>query len=249
MAGYLDSKLEKSITQDYQLIHSIYDLELRAKQILLFAISHLDPNKSPASQRDFKVTITARQWINTFGEKANPWDDLKTGCEELVGKRVWIDQGKSKWRHWVAGADYHYREGRATVILSNEILPFLCAPGGLERFSSMYLVHVAGLRSFNAVRLYELLNQFKFSGRRQFALNDFKKLMAVEDSYPKWFELRRRVIDPSVAEINKKSDLDVKYVQVKKGRQVSGLIFTVIEKRQGELFPRGAKEPIPVTAE
>lgn len=237
--GYLEPKSLKLVTQDYDLVHSVQRLDVRPKQLLLTAISHVNPQVPLTKQpKPFTVDITAQQWMETWGERLNPYRDLKESAEQLNGKRFWIqnDKHKKSWRNWITGAEYHEREGRITVQLHPELMPYLC--GAMPVFSTMKILHIKGLRSFASIRLYELTNQFRQSGVRQISLDELRSLLATKDAHPRFADFRRKVLDKAISEINSKTDLDVSWVPVKKGRAVHGIKFFIKKNSQGDLFPK-----------
>lgn len=235
--GYLEPKSLKLVTQDYDLVHSVQRLDVRPKQLLLTAISHVNP-QLPLSQQPnpFTVDITAQQWTETWGERLNPYRDLKESSEMLNGKRFWIqnDKNKKSWRNWITGAEYHEREGRITVQLHPDLMPYLC--GAMPVFSTMKILHIKGLRSFASIRLYELTNQFRQSGVRQISLEELRGLLATKNAHPRFADFRRKVLDKATSEINSKTDLEVSWQPVKKGRAVHGIKFFIKKKSQGDLF-------------
>lgn len=223
----------KSATQDYQLVHAMYRLDARPKMLLLLAVSHVDPTRGPRDQNR-RVTISAKEWNETFPGGKNPYRDLLAASEGLVGKRVWMRSGG--WRHWVSGADPDEGGGSVTIVLDSDLMPFLCAPGGLVEFSTIHLVHISGLRHFAALRLYELLNQFRASGVRQIHLEELREALSGKDTYPDYVNFRRKVLDKAVAEINDKTNLTVKWEPIKKGRSVVTIKFLIVESKQRDLF-------------
>lgn len=236
--GYLEGKTQKLVTQDYELIHSVQRLDVRPKQLLLTAISHVNPEVPLRQQpRPFSVDITAQQWTETWGERLNPYRDLKEAAEQLNGKRFWLQNTKAKksWRNWITGAEYHEREGRITIQLHHDLMPYLC--GAMTVFSTLRILHIKGLRSFASIRLYELTNQFRKSGVRQISLEELRSLLATKDAHPRFADFRRKVLDKAVKEINSKTDLQIDWQPVKKGRAVAGIKFYVRGKSQGDLFP------------
>lgn len=64
-------------------------------------------------------------------------------------------------------------------------------------------------------------------------IETFKELMGVEDisSYSDYGNLKRKVIKPSVNEINKSTDTDISFEEVKEGRKVVGLQFNSYKKK------------------
>ena len=236
--GYLEGKTQKLVTQDYELIHSVQRLDVRPKQLLLTAISHVNPEVPLQQQpKPFSVDITAQQWTETWGERLNPYRDLKEAAEQLNGKRFWLQNTKAKksWRNWITGAEYHEREGRITIQLHHDLMPYLC--GAMTVFSTLRILHIKGLRSFASIRLYELTNQFRKSGVRQISLEELRSLLATKDAHPRFADFRRKVLDKAVKEINSKTDLQIDWEPIKKGRAVAGIKFWVRDKSQGDLFP------------
>ena len=236
--GYLEGKTQKLVTQDYELIHSVQRLDVRPKQLLLTAISHVNPEVPLQQQpKPFSVDITVQQWTETWGERLNPYRDLKEAAEQLNGKRFWLQNTKAKksWRNWITGAEYHEREGRITIQLHHDLMPYLC--GAMTVFSTLRILHIKGLRSFASIRLYELTNQFRKSGVRQISLEELRSLLATKDAHPRFADFRRKVLDKAVKEINSKTDLQIDWEPIKKGRAVAGIKFWVRDKSQGDLFP------------
>ena len=54
--------------------------------------------------------------------------------------------------------------------------------------------------------------------------------MNLKNKYLQYKEMQRNVINSSVKEINKYTDLDVEYTTIKQGRSISKLVFTIKEK-------------------
>jgi plasmid replication initiation protein len=72
--------------------------------------------------------------------------------------------------------------------------------------------------------------QFSATKDRKINLVDFKSLFNLEDKYPLFRDLNKRVIKPAVKEINESSNLVVYYSTIKKGRTVVALQFDFQEK-------------------
>lgn len=235
--GYLEPPPTKLVTQDYELIHAVQRLDVRPKQLLLTAISHVNPQVPPSQQpRPFTVDITAQQWMETWGERKNPYRDLKESAELLNGKRFWLQSTaqKKSWRNWITGAEYHEREGRITIQLHQSLMPFIC--GAMPVFSTLKILHIKGLRSFASIRLYELANQFRLSGVRQISLEELRTLLATKDAHPRFTDFRRKVLDKAVGEVNDKTDLNITWQPIKQGRSVKNIKFFIKTTTQGDLF-------------
>ncbi|WP_146672543.1 replication initiation protein, partial [Escherichia coli] len=90
----------------------------------------------------------------------------------------------------------------------------------------------SGLSSSYSIRIYELLQQFRSTGERIIALNDFRSMLGIENKYKQFRDLNKILIKPCVDELNKKSDLAVTVETIKKGRTVVALHFRFKEDKQ-----------------
>jgi plasmid replication initiation protein len=77
------------------------------------------------------------------------------------------------------------------------------------------------------------------SGVRQISLEELRALLATKDAHPRFADFRRKVLDKAVSEINSKTDLEVSWEPVKKGRSVAGIKFFIKTSSQPDLFPLG----------
>ncbi|TBT33550.1 RepB family plasmid replication initiator protein, partial [Vibrio parahaemolyticus] len=56
--------------------------------------------------------------------------------------------------------------------------------------------------------------------------------LGISDKYPLFKDLNKRVIKPSIEELNQRSDLIIRYETIKKGRTVTGLSFSFKQNPQ-----------------
>ena len=88
------------------------------------------------------------------------------------------------------------------------------------------------MKSAYAIRLYELLKQYKKIGERVIAISDLRSYCGIpKEQYPLYADFRVRVIDISKREINGRTDIAFEYEQVKDGRKVVALRFTIARNK------------------
>ena len=92
---------------------------------------------------------------------------------------------------------------------------------------------MANLRSTYAVRLFEWCIQFVDNGWLIIPLDDLVQRLGV--AYTRYADIRRKVIEPAVKELQAKSNLDIKWEPVKEGRSVKSIRFTFKEQDQRKL--------------
>lgn len=74
--------------------------------------------------------------------------------------------------------------------------------------------------------------RFNSTGARVIHLDEFKSSLGIADKYPLFKDLNKRVIKPSIEELNLRSDLIIEYETIKNGRNVTALAFTFKQNKQ-----------------
>ena len=98
--------------------------------------------------------------------------------------------------------------------------------------SSYKLKQASALRSIYSWRLLELLMQFKTTGVLHIDTDEFCHAMEAPDSARKNFaQLRKRVIEPAIAELKAKDGMDIEWTAKRQGgRKITALEFVFIKQ-------------------
>lgn len=222
----LSSKKDKNIiVQSNEIIESCYSMPLNEKRLLMIGMSKVDPMMSTTEL--IKMDITADEW-SQFCSESNPYLMLKRVAEGLRGRYVRFkpETGVIEDANWLDSIKYHEKEGRISIKFGKTIQDRLLSM--LKEFTKTNLSESTALDSFHAVRLYELICQFKGnkqSGWRKISIDDFRFAMNCQDKYLKTKELKRTVINPAIKDINKKTSLSVTAEDLKRGRKITGFKF------------------------
>ena len=103
----------------------------------------------------------------------------------------------------------------------------------LERqFTSWRMEQTIPLSTGYAIRHYMLGKMVQRKGRRNsqtFAIDDYRFRLKLEDKYPRFSDLKRRVLDPAVEEVNEQTDVTMRVKVERVGRTPTGLTFEVEE--------------------
>ena len=126
----------------------------------------------------------------------------------------------------------------ARVMFSIEILPLLSDL--TANFTQFLVKDVAEFGSVYSFRIYQLIMQYKSTGYVKISLDDLRFMLALKNKYSATKDLKVRVIDTAINEINEKSSYTVKYELIKKGRKFTHLEmkFKEKEKPQKQAFER-----------
>jgi|TARA_R110000803_G_scaffold164831_2_gene228468 plasmid replication initiation protein len=227
-------------TQDNQLIEACYTMTLNEKRLLLFGISKINPSTFPDVNKPFKFEMTAKEWTEHFGDD-NPWRSLKRAGKKLMGRTLTLHSKTTDSNapdetmlNWFEEAKFHNNKGRVVITFTRSVQVRLA--GMLEQFTTIDLLAVSRLTSTHAVRLYELLSQFKSTGYRVMALDDFRFAMDVVNTNKGTKELKRAVLNPAIKQLNEKSDLFCIVQDIKEGRTITGFKFVFRTQEQKKLF-------------
>jgi plasmid replication initiation protein len=109
-------------------------------------------------------------------------------------------------------------------------MPYLTQLKG--QFTRVVIKNVSSLSSTYSIRIYELLQQFRSTGDRTIALDDFRSMLNLDDKYQQFKDLNKLLLKPAIAELNEKSDLAVTFETIKQGRKVIALRFRFKEDKQ-----------------
>lgn len=232
-----DSGAVKSVTQDNALVNASYTMSLHEKRLLVAAIAQLDPTSKAWLNGRAEVTVLASEWAELFGlDQKSAYKRLRKASADLYSRSVRIkgDHRNGRNIRWLQAEEYSADEGRVTIVFSGEVLHYLTSL--FDEFTKYDLLGVAGLKSTHSVRLYELSSQFKDTGWRYIPLDELREMFCLKDAYPRWQDLKKFVVDRACKEITAKSDLEVSYEIVKRGRSVHAIRLKIEDKEQLELF-------------
>ncbi|MNG03668.1 Replication initiation protein [compost metagenome] len=103
-----------------------------------------------------------------------------------------------------------------------------------KEFTSYQLRQIGKLSTFYAIRLYELMAQFLKLKERECTLVQLRSMLDLGDKYTNVKDLRKRVLDPAIKEVNLHTDLTITAEPRRKGRTITGFTFTIHAKASGE---------------
>lgn len=118
----------------------------------------------------------------------------------------------------------------ARIVFSDEILPLISDLS--EYFVQFFLEDVTDFSSIYSYRIYKLMMRYKSTGYVKISLDDLRFMLVLHDKYPLTADLKKRVIDTALDEIDKKSPYNVKYKLIKKGRKYTHLELKFKTKEQ-----------------
>ncbi len=100
-------------------------------------------------------------------------------------------------------------------------------------FAKIDLIIIRGLRSKYSVILYELLKDYENVEIPEMSIEDFRKIFGITDKYKLFQNLKVKVINPAIKEINEnpKIDWEVSYTLLKTGVKYTHIKFKKVRKQ------------------
>jgi plasmid replication initiation protein len=235
---------DKIVAKSNRLLEASYRLTLIEQRLVLFAI--VEAREAQKGLGDSSISIEVSKFSKAFEMEGNAiYEQIAEAAKTLFKRFVVLNgtdpvsgkPGRTEVR-WVSSCTYVQGAGVIKLRFAPEMVPYITR---LEReFTTYRLSKVGNLSSVHAVRIYELLVQFISLKERVFDIEWFKETLQVSEEYPRLFDLKRRVIDVAVQQINAHTDITTSYTQRKTGRNVTHLNFKIDAK---EVAPKAVKQP------
>lgn len=219
---------------------SRYTLSVQEQRCVYYVIAQINPGDTSFTEYTFDI----KELYRLCGIENESYTRLKQTLIGLKSKCWWITlpDGSESAVSWFNTIHLNKKSGTVTIKLHEDMMPFLlnlARQAALGNYFTAYsLKFILPMSSRFSPRLYELLKSHQKNNREwYFDLDELKHRLNV--NYPRWPDLRRYVLDPAVDEINKYSDIKVRYEPVKEGRKVVRVWFYMAKKTEAELSQAG----------
>ena len=214
------------IYKSNHLVEASYRLNLEEQRLVIAAIAQIDSRHD-----DFQaiMKVNAKDYAETYNlDLKSAYQQLRVAADKLYERDIKLkneNTGEITRMRWVSSVKYQKSQGYVILAFSNEIKGYLFSL--TERFMSYRLRDVASLKSIYSIRIYELLIQYRGMNRagRIITLDALREMLDIQDKYPVFSDFRKRVIEPSIKELNKCTDLSIDYQPVKEGRKIVAIEF------------------------
>ena len=224
--------MKELVVKDNALIQASFNFSLAEQRLILLAIVEARETGKGIDDKTM-LSIHASKYSKQFDtDSKTAYKVLKSAGDTLKDKvfrfmatspttgRLMTFEDK-----WLNRVGYEDNSGYIHFRFSEAVVPLITRLG--SNFTSYEIQKIVKLTSSYAIRLYELLIQWKQQGATQkFLIEDLRAKLGVEpEQYKELHNLKVRVIDLAVKQINQHTDLKVTYEQHKQGRTIVGLTF------------------------
>jgi len=220
------------VVKDNALIQASYTLDLVEQRLMLLAIMEArETGKGIAP--DSLLQIHAHSYAEHFDvNKETAYAVMKDASKGLFDRYVTYHDknpktGNDRSFHcrWVDKIGYEKDTGIVYLRFTHDVVPLITRLE--QQFTSYDIEQISSLNSTYAIRLYELLIQWRSVGKTPlFDLQQFRQQLGVEPvQYKTMSNFKKYVLDFAVQQVNEHTDITVKYDQHKQGRIITGFTF------------------------
>jgi plasmid replication initiation protein len=211
---------------------------------------YLQPEELPREYR-----LSAKEFSAQFNiDQSNAYRILKQAVEKLRKADIKVEKPDLKQTWYINVCEvvkYCESEGTIDIMFTGSIMEYIRQRHEGGNYTVYNLKEIAELTSFYAVRLYELVQQFSIGeGFIVRTVEEWREIFALKnDQYPLYANLKQKVFNQAMEEINLKTGYNLVMSETKEGRKVVAVKFTFnpdrvqegIDTRTGKMTTRHRK--------
>ena len=215
------------IVKSNQVIEASYTLTTIEQRLILSAIAQVP--KGEEISDDVLYPLTTKNLVKLGGDGKASHKEFKDAVNRLYERSIVLRDGdESDSFRWVQEKVFNGSKV-AFIRFSKPILPFL---SNLKSEFTKYLESdIVGMSSPYSIRFYELIMQYRSIGKREISLEDLRWMFQLQNKYPVWADLKKRVIDQATKEINEHSPYNLTIEPKRTGRKITSIVLKFQDKK------------------
>jgi len=215
------------------LVEGKYNMNIWETRVFIKMVSMID-----RKDKDFhEYTIDLNEFVKYFGLEGNKnaYQELRNGARQLQKKiitlKTVLEDGTTEFSDipiLIKVARNEDKKSYVRLSFHPDMKPYLLELK--SHFLSYDIKNILQLPTPFSIRIYEICKQYAKIKKRIIAIEELKIMLGIVDKYKKYSNLKMRVIEPSLEYINKYTDIQLSYKELKKGRSVEKLSFEIVSK-------------------
>lgn len=214
-----------SVSKLNNLVEARYKLSAPEQKIILLLASMVQPGDADFKMYKFRLV----ELISLLGlQSKGSYQTIENTVTNLMSQVFEVRMPDSnKWvkYSWVIKSAYDGEEGCIYMQLHPDLKLFFL---NLKRtFTTYKLFNILELKSGYSIRMYELLKQYEPIGERTMTVSELRYSLGVNKELTKYSNFKRVCILKAQEELKEKTDISFDFKEIKKGRSIDKLIFTI----------------------
>lgn len=226
MGNNLSNVNDNWIYQGNRLIEASYSLTVLEQKLIRVLASMIRKEDTDFTTYEFKAKDLST--ILNINIK-NIYKELDSITDKLMGRFIKIkddDKEKFQKRHVIEVADFE--NGILTLKIHKDMMEFYMK---LNWYTKYQLKNVMQFKSTYSFRIYELLKQYQNIGYRIIDIEELRIILDIgKNEYPRYANLKQKVLNVTLKEINEKTDIYIEFEEIKKSRKVTSIKYKIYAK-------------------
>lgn len=234
----MSEKRKELVVKDNLLVEACHSLNLVPQRLIVLAIIEAREQGTMIKAGGI-LKIKASDYVKIFNvstKSGAAYRALKSAADELFEATFkWQskdENGKQEINisRFVQRITYVEEAAYVKIMFSQDIMPLITRLD--KRYTEYDLIQISDLKSGYSLRIFEMFMQWVGNKTPPIInLEDFRERLGLpENKYSSMGDFKKRVLDPSVEEINLKTNLEASYEQKKEGVKIVG--FRLISKHK-----------------
>lgn len=224
------------IKKDNRIIEAKYKLSIYEQRLILAVLGMIKTEDTELEY--YKINIKEIAELHGLQNSKDLYAQIHNAGEQLLVKPLDISTGKRTIKvTWLNYINYKEGEGAIIVDFHKSLKPYLLQLKA--NFTQYQLAAVVNFKNTYSIRFYEFLKMRQNQGKGgqffiRYPIDSLKEILGVApNEYSQTKDLRVRVIEPALKEIDSQTDLAIVDVQyVKQGRSISEIVVYAEPKKQ-----------------
>lgn len=219
---------EKWVVMQNTITQAFKEMTIDEKRLIILASSHVRLTEA-TEQKAIEILVSEFRKFADIDEKS-AYKQMKAASKKLM-KRSFVYDDKSGIEtevQWIIRS--RYSKGYVAIFFTDEVIQLLKVFDSVNPYTKYLKEDVLSLKLTYSIDLYHLAKKHQAMRGFTISLDDYRKELGTPKSYKRINNLKDNAVDPAIKEINDKTDIDISYENIKRGKEVTGLKFIIKTK-------------------
>lgn len=228
------------IVSSNELIHAKYHFSLWQKRVFMYFVSQIGKEASDFGLQ--KVYIADLVRFFESDQNGTVADIIENVPRQLYETSIQVPsrdaEGHERFGEvrlvtkYTKPQDKHPGNAYIELKFNEDLKPHLLDLK--KQFSKYELRYIIHLQSAHAIRIYEILKSHQYQKTIDLDVDYLKVILEVAEKYKLYGDFKRKIIDKAQADLAQFCDIAFSYQEIKSGKKVVTLRFSIFENKPGE---------------
>lgn len=219
---------EKWVVMQNTITQAFKEMSIDEKRLIISASPLVRLNEATEKTA---IEILASDFASFAGiDEKSAYKQMRSASKKLM-KRTFVYNDKNEAEtevQWVIRSKY--QNGYVTIFFTDEVIELLKIFDSLNPYTKYLKEDILSLKLTYSIDLYHLAKKYQGMGGFTMSLDEYRQELGTPKSYKRINNLKDNAVDSPIKEINEKTDINISYENVKRGKEVVSLKFKVKAK-------------------